>query len=471
MKATMTEPTTKTFRGRSMEDVLAQIRAEMGEDAIVLRCREGLAGGVGGFFQRPLVEIEAAPRPAGIDVRSDDDVRAPAFGVPDVPELEVRSDRATAEGLASPAVQLLLSQAAPFAEQLRAAQREPQFVPMSHEDLVAAVGFDDPKLYGPQPAVPAPPAEPALPPEPVTEDPVEALVAEWFADVPAVVVPPAPAPASPPEPAPTAPLALASLLAAPLLPAVVPGHRDDARNVKRRLVALGVDPTLADDLVGEAAVHGAVFDPAGGIERSVRAAIEQRTRTIGHRGPGGLTLAVTGPAAEQSEALVGQLAAAYATAGVLPVVVVALRSAEVGAALADRLDGTDARVELAVDGRQAREIADGTPGAMVLVALPPVASASDAVATALASDLDDLAADELHLALPATSSAAVADELAELLDPLGLTHVALTDTDATRRPGAGLGFCLATGRAISYLCSRDAIAPATATAVADVLLP
>ena len=54
----------KTFRGKSLEELLPQIRAELGPDAIVLRRREGTAGGVGGFFQRPYVEVDArgAPR-------------------------------------------------------------------------------------------------------------------------------------------------------------------------------------------------------------------------------------------------------------------------------------------------------------------------------------------------------------------------------------------------------------------------
>ena len=75
--------TTKTFRGRTLEELLPQIRAELGPDAIVLRRREGLAGGVGGFFQRSYVEVEArGPLPSR---------RA---------TLEPRNDRATAEGLA-----------------------------------------------------------------------------------------------------------------------------------------------------------------------------------------------------------------------------------------------------------------------------------------------------------------------------------------------------------------------------------
>ena len=49
----------RTFRGRSLEEVLPQVRDELGPDAIVLRRREGLAGGVAGFFQRSYVEVEA----------------------------------------------------------------------------------------------------------------------------------------------------------------------------------------------------------------------------------------------------------------------------------------------------------------------------------------------------------------------------------------------------------------------------
>src|SRR3954470_19205021 len=96
----------KTFRGKSLEELLPQIRAELGPDAIVLRRREGLGGGVGGFFQRPYVEVDA---------------RAPTA---EERPLEIRSDRATAEGLSSPAVQALFEQATPFADALAAAARD-----------------------------------------------------------------------------------------------------------------------------------------------------------------------------------------------------------------------------------------------------------------------------------------------------------------------------------------------------------
>src|ERR671929_174610 len=50
---------TKTFRGLSLAEVEAKVRAELGDDAVIVRQREGLSGGVGGFFQRRLYEVDA----------------------------------------------------------------------------------------------------------------------------------------------------------------------------------------------------------------------------------------------------------------------------------------------------------------------------------------------------------------------------------------------------------------------------
>src|SRR3954469_507223 len=123
----------KTFRGRSLEEILPQIRAELGPDAIVLRRREGLGGGVGGFFQRPYVEVDA--RPAHADERP----------------LEIRSDRATAEGLSSPAVQALFEQATPFAGALAAAARQGEA--REGDDFFTPSQEFSAGLYGPQPNV------------------------------------------------------------------------------------------------------------------------------------------------------------------------------------------------------------------------------------------------------------------------------------------------------------------------------
>src|SRR3712207_6589389 len=69
-------PYTTLFR--SLEELLPKVRAELGPDAVIVRQREGLTGGVGGFFQKRLVEIEAA---------APDDVEV-AEGAPFVPGRE-----------------------------------------------------------------------------------------------------------------------------------------------------------------------------------------------------------------------------------------------------------------------------------------------------------------------------------------------------------------------------------------------
>jgi flagellar biosynthesis GTPase FlhF len=76
----------RTYRGRTLEEILPQIRAELGADAIILREREGLVGGVGGFFAQRFIEVDAR-RGEGqsIDVYDDE------------PEYDLRSDQVVAE--------------------------------------------------------------------------------------------------------------------------------------------------------------------------------------------------------------------------------------------------------------------------------------------------------------------------------------------------------------------------------------
>ena len=72
---------------------------------------------------------------------------------------------------------------------------------------------------------------------------------------------------------------------------------------------------------------------------------------------------------------------------------------------------------------------------------------------------------------PATLSAAAGDELVAALAPLGITHLALTHADQTTRPGAPVELAVAGRRALSYVCSCDAIAPADPDELAKQLLP
>src|SRR5437879_3507038 len=140
---------TKTYRGRTLEEVLPKIKAELGPDAVIVRQRGGLMGGVGGFFQRQCIEVDALPpeatrrfdaydedpaappvRETPEEAREVEDAFAPMSDfVPDTP-VEEEPDEATIEGLSAPAIQEVLRQAAPFAG--------PQGAPFAHQLSAAA---------------------------------------------------------------------------------------------------------------------------------------------------------------------------------------------------------------------------------------------------------------------------------------------------------------------------------------------
>src|ERR1700677_438960 len=83
---------TRVYRGRSVDELVPQIQRDLGAEAIILRRREGLTGGVLGFFQHPYVEIEAMQGAPGVDVYDEDG--SPPSQVPPSPTVSnVPADR------------------------------------------------------------------------------------------------------------------------------------------------------------------------------------------------------------------------------------------------------------------------------------------------------------------------------------------------------------------------------------------
>jgi flagellar biosynthesis protein FlhF len=107
---------TRTYRGATLEELLPKIREELGPDAVITRQREGLVGGVGGFFQKKCVEVEAASLGSGQPLAT-----MPARRVVDAYDSPA-SLEATPEELANPVMQKLMNQAAPFADHLESAE-------------------------------------------------------------------------------------------------------------------------------------------------------------------------------------------------------------------------------------------------------------------------------------------------------------------------------------------------------------
>ena len=397
---------TKTYRGRSLEEVLPKIRAELGPDALVLKRREGLAGGLGGFFQHPYIEVEA---------------RAPVRE----PEVEVRSDRATAEGLATPAMQELLAQASPFAARLAEASRQ-----------------DALSLYGPQPAAADLLDEPAFVAEPLAPVPalpeLTAPAAEAAPAAPVAVAPVAPAPVAPASAAtPEADLPAEAGPAEPVDAAEPPAQ---AAVLRHALVAAGLAPAFADAAVDEAVRHGIPFASPRAIKSLVRAAVARRIPVMAPIGPGPRVVAVVGGSGAGKTTAAARLAAAYRTAGT-----VAVR-------------------ELTPDAPELKQPFDG-----LTVVDAPATGVRDAEAVrALARRLKGLKA-EVHLAVPATMSAPAAADLAAALAPLKPSHLLLTHADETSHPGAVVAHAIAAQLPLSYVCGATALVPADAAELAKRL--
>jgi flagellar biosynthesis GTPase FlhF len=440
MDTTTSAPDVQTFRGRSLEEVLPQVREALGPDAIVLRRREGLAGGVGGFFQRPFVEVEAR-RP----------LEEEREGMP-------RNDRATAEGLASPAIQALVDQASPFADALSRAQGDAGV--SAQEVLLAAargsLGAE------PQPA-PEPAPEHRFEPEPEPEPAPAGL----YGPQPNIVAMEEPAPQPEPEPVVERPRATAREITKVEIPDEAPPV---ATAHEAALVANGLSPALASDVVGEAVAHGLPFSDSRSIKKLIRSVLARRIATLADLGPATRSLAFVGAGGAGKSQAIRHLATAYAAADA-QVLVIALRTPDGGSDLASRLEPAGITVFAAADAEQAnRRIARGD-AALVLIDTPPAGPGEREVVSALAADLTALDIGEVHLTLPATMSAAAADEQAEALAPLSPTHVAMTHTDQTARPGAVVELAITSRRPLSYLSTRDRVEPADAAELAQRLLP
>src|SRR5205807_6283870 len=108
---------TKTYRGRTLEELLPKIREEVGPNAVITHQREGLVGGIGGFFARRCVEVEVSQAPA------------PASATPSIPAQHVFDayDAGPEEAVTATrtaVIDAMIAQAAPFADMLEIAERE-----------------------------------------------------------------------------------------------------------------------------------------------------------------------------------------------------------------------------------------------------------------------------------------------------------------------------------------------------------
>jgi flagellar biosynthesis protein FlhF len=266
----------RVYRGRSLAELLPQIRAALGADAVVVRQREGRAGGIGGFFAQRFVEIEAM---AG------------------TPRIDIYDDPEDADGFAQPR-------------------------------------FERWGVYGAAPDPAAAPAIPAQTPVELRAPEVEPTVARpqvTFADTSASFADHLAAAEAPPPPLP---------LSLPLAAMPACDDVATAEHVADALVSRGFSLALTERLIAAARTHRLPLSPAGDLRRAVRDELAHSLPVFGGLPVNGAGIAVVGTGGTGKTRVAAALAAAHQASGSLAVRTVVLGDAAPVSALAGLLAPT-----------------------------------------------------------------------------------------------------------------------------------
>lgn len=484
----------RTYRGRSLAELIPRIRAELGSDAIILREREGLIGGVNGFFAKRCVEVDAR-RATRIDVYDDDD-DADGDGdqfaedgeelipAPNAARAQARAEairrarRATAarrerpEGERTPAGELT---GAPEAESGAESELLPEplaaGLPARRDDVPRAAidtVIEDQQSFADQllaaqdvgegesqdAGVGVTPARPRPLPEP------SRALAELSAPVAELPAPAAESPAPLPVPATSRKPVPAPRRTS--LSLTLPGHRAKraerrfdpaaAATIGRELAAQGFSQAAAARLVSEAAAHKGPFAPQGDLRDAVRRAIADSIPRPKSPPAHGAAVAFVGAGGAGKTRSAAALATAYARSSTLSVSVIALGSSDRGRAIKEMLKAERAEVKSASGvGRGVRQAAQHRTGSMIVVDTGAVAPGNQDAVRMLSDQLDGLALDAIYVTLPATLGAHAARQLLEGLEPLSPNGIVITHADETDQLGVAIELASSRGIPVAYI--------------------
>ncbi len=482
---------TFTYRGRSLEELVPRIRQELGDDAVIVSRRETSSGGVGGFFARREIEVEVRPGESTTpdvaaafaaqlaEAHERQQQARPAIS-PEVDALPGATN-VTVDDLFPPGppqqggLASLFNAGLPPAEPEVAPTPEPQR-PAPHAEIIEDDEYDDDEwLDEDEEDEPAPPAaiDPVEQPTGMfdylggEQEPEPAHESDPLAPTAAGPAPEPVAAQPEPEPEPVVPLVPAAAPVSGLPPA--------ALVAAERLVARGLRPSLAEAIAHEAIAGLAPLLPGADPKELVTDALARRIPMHPLRsGPG--VIGFVGPGGAGKTRCVARLAAAHARHGTLPVSVIALRSPDGGAELRRLLAPYGVALHAVESGAEgAARIASLRGEGLIIVDTPGVSPRSTGELRSLGAEIDALAPDELHLAVPATIGPAAAQELVGGVRELGVGALVLTHTDETEMIGTVIGLAIDSGLPLSYLARGQAVEaglrPASATELARDLVP
>ena len=439
----------KTYAGKSLAELVPQIREELGSEAVILKQREVRSGGLGGFFAQRAVEVLAADR---------------------LPEADAAADE-PATAVESHAVDLADAPPDSTEELLRSAFADALSARLDRLDGEETDAGAEPAATTPDAVAPGPLPQPEVGPVEPARAPAAPVGAGGY---------------TPPLPASRRPAGSSALHVAPPqpLPAAVPVRPLDEqqRDLVLELERAGVSTALAEDLVHEVVLHVLPFS-GGRLRAGVRAAIARRIPVARGWRPEGSArrIALVGASGVGKTSCVARLAAGFAGAGLRVGIVVVDPAADerhpLVAALgsdADRLLGYAAGTDLhrvSTPEEACRAQARLAARDVVLVDTPGDGRQVEAVAAVLAAT----APHETHLVLPLGLAPAAARTAVDRL-PLGDGgRLLVTKTDEVGFPGPLLELAAGLGLPLSYLAEGPAVpgdlVPADGGSIALRILP
>jgi flagellar biosynthesis GTPase FlhF len=443
----------KTYVGRSLEELAPQIRDELGAGAVILSQRQGLKGGVGGFFGTKSIEVLAADRMPTAEeqagLAASPEMTGPSYAAPKMAAPVLPQPEAVLETDAERKALVTAALGEIKARQMPASQAVAAYAPRSEElalpDFAGSIGPVD------LPVIEADVSEPIV---------VEHNKAETGMHL------------GPRRPANPAPLL-------PPVPERAPDHvSNEAFAVLHELDFAGVEPDIARAIVESAERHLRPFQPEALLRDLVRARIRSVVRVeSGWGGSGQRTLAVAGPVGSGKTTVLRKLAERYCAAG-LSVGIISLEPETALRRGADALDDSvtfDLRRAGSVSAVRAARRAFADYDA-VLVDTPGAALDDSEHFEKLRVLLAECGVGELHAVLPiAIDDRELEHVLDRLIVELGANRIVATRLDESRCPGALLNISANAQLPLAYLSTGsvvpDDLEVADGGSICDRILP
>ena len=472
----------RTYRGRSVDELIPVIERELGAEAIVVRRREGLTGGVLGFFQHPYVEIEAMPGAPGVDIYDEDHSAAAAPPPPLAPPPALASTPPPPPQAAPPAP----AEASPQPSAAPPPLRTPAYAP-------PAPGLSQPPplrtpAYAPPPPAPFPPREQFAPsaspgsayvtahlaalarasrsragireptfetgirepayrraqsersgePRPWSNDFQEIAARELPQLLPRAVEP---APSPPPR--------------AGERRVVAPGSHARARaGVAKNLQRYGISEELAHELIDGASAHALALAPRAGMAQAVRSTLAQRIPVAPPLPTKGAAIVVVGAGGSGKTTCCAALLGAYRKSSSLPASFASITREAEREELRLILSPHIMKPTPARAPRALRALRRARGEGLAVLDTPNLSPADRAGIRELAGLLAEMKPERVVVALPATLGAAAAAQLLAALRPLGANSLAVTHADETDQIGVAVEAACAFGLAPEYVLDR-----------------